>query len=105
MREIMVGTSRFQLGTRIGGGGEGEVFAVSGRAGQAVKIYGAGLRASREDKVRAMVGGGLAAKTDLVAYPGEVATDSSGQFVGFLMRLVSGYRPLHELYSPRLWTR
>lgn len=101
MREIMVGTSRFQLGTRIGGGGEGEVFAVSGRAGQAVKIYGAGLRASREDKVRAMVGGGLAAKTDLVAYPGEVATDSSGQFVGFLMRLVSGYRPLHELYSPK----
>lgn len=101
MREIMVGTSRFQLGARIGGGGEGEVFAVSGRAGQAVKIYGAGLRASREDKVRAMVGGGLAAKTDLVAYPGEIATDPSGKFVGFLMRLVSGYRPLHELYSPK----
>lgn len=101
MREIMVGTSRFQLGNRIGGGGEGEVFAVSGRAGQAVKIYGAALRASREDKVRAMVGGGLAAKTDLVAYPGEIATDPSGKFVGFLMRLVSGYRPLHELYSPK----
>ena len=101
MREILVGASRFQLGARIGGGGEGEVFAVSGRAGQAVKIYGAALRASREDKVRAMVGGGLAAKTDLVAYPGEVATDPNGKFVGFLMRLVSGYRPLHELYSPK----
>jgi DNA-binding helix-hairpin-helix protein with protein kinase domain len=48
-----------------------------------------------------MVGGGLATKTDLVAYPGEIATDPSGKFVGFLMRLVSGYRPLHELYSPK----
>lgn len=101
MREIMVGTSRFQLGERIGGGGEGEVFAITGRTGQAVKIYGAGLRASRERKVRAMVLGGLAAKTDLVAYPEEVATDPSGKFLGFLMRLVSGYRPLHELYSPK----
>lgn len=101
MREIVVGTSRFQLGERIGSGGEGEVFAVTGKAGQAVKIYGAGLRASRESKVRAMVLGGLAAKTDLVAYPGEIATDPSGKFLGFLMRLVSGYRPLHELYSPK----
>lgn len=101
MREIMVGASRFQLGERIGGGGEGEVFAVTGRAGHAVKIYGAALRASRESKVRAMVHGGLAAKTDLVAYPRELATDPSGKFLGFLMRLVSGYRPLHELYSPK----
>ncbi|PTW45711.1 topoisomerase DNA-binding C4 zinc finger domain-containing protein [Rhodovulum kholense] len=101
MREIVVGTSRFQLGEKIGGGGEGEVFVVTGRAGQAVKIYGAAIRAARESKVRAMVHGGLAAKTDLVAYPGEVATDVNGQFLGFLMRLVSGYRPLHELYSPK----
>lgn len=101
MREIVVGTSRFQLGERIGGGGEGEVFAVTGRAGQAVKIYFAQHRTSRESKVRAMVLGDLAAKTDLVAYPGEVATDASGKFLGFLMRLVSGYRPLHELYSPK----
>jgi len=101
MREIMVGIARFQLGARIGRGGEGEVFAVEGRAGQAVKIYGVGLRASREDKVRAMVAGGLAAKTDLIAYPDEIATDTNGKFVGFLMRRVSGYRPLHELYSPK----
>lgn len=101
MQEIVVGKSRFQLGKRIGRGGEGEVFAVTGRAGQAAKIYRAELRASRESKVRAMVLGGLAAKTDLVAYPGEIATDPSGKFLGFLMRLVSGYGPLHELYSPK----
>ncbi len=48
-----------------------------------------------------MVREGLASKTDLVAYPGEVVTDRSGNFLGFVMRLVSGYRPLHELYSPK----
>lgn len=48
-----------------------------------------------------MVGGGLAVKTDLVAYPGDVVTDRRGNFLGFVMRLVSGYRPLHELYSPK----
>lgn len=101
MQEIVIGTVKFQLGERIGRGGEGEVFAVTGRPDQAVKIYGAGLRASREDKVRAMVSGGLAAKTDLIAYPGEIAFDPNGRFLGFLMRLVSGYLPLHELYSPK----
>nr|WP_245218064.1 topoisomerase DNA-binding C4 zinc finger domain-containing protein [Ruegeria sp. HKCCE3926] len=48
-----------------------------------------------------MVSEGLASKTDLVAYPGEVITDKQGGFLGFVMRLVSGYRPLHELYSPK----
>lgn len=85
----------------IGKGGEGEVYAIKGRAGLAVKIYNTGLRAKREDKVRAMVGEGLAVKTNLVAYPSEVVTDGRGDFLGFVMRLVSSYRPLHELYSPK----
>jgi DNA-binding helix-hairpin-helix protein with protein kinase domain len=48
-----------------------------------------------------MVREGLAVKTDLVAYPGEIVTDNRGNFLGFVMRLVSGYRPVHELYSPK----
>lgn len=101
MQEIVIGNSRFSVAELIGKGGEGEVYAIKGRSGQAVKIYNAGLRSKREDKVRAMVGEGLAVKTDLVAYPAEVVTDNRGNFLGFVMRLVSGYRPLHELYSPK----
>lgn len=101
MQEIVIGKDRVSVAELIGKGGEGEVYAIEGRAGLAVKIYNTGLRAKREDKVRAMVGEGLAVKTDLVAYPGEVVTDSRGNFLGFVMRLVSGYRPLHELYSPK----
>lgn len=101
VQEIVIGTERFSVGERIGKGGEGEVFALNDFSDQVVKIYNAGLRASREEKVRAMVREGLAAKTDLVAYPGEIVSDRRGNFIGFLMQLVSGYRPIHELYSPK----
>ncbi|MGU9849740.1 protein kinase domain-containing protein [Pseudomonas koreensis] len=90
-----------QLDKRLGKGGEGDVYALLGHADRAVKIYKAELRRSRESKVRAMVEGRLADATTLVAFPSEVVTDSSGDFAGFSMRLVAGYRPLHELYSPK----
>ena len=77
------------------------MYALVGRTDRAVKIYKAELRRSRESKVRAMVEGRLADATTLVAFPSEVVTDSSGNFAGFSMRLVAGYRPLHELYSPK----
>lgn len=101
MQEIVIGKDQFSVAELIGKGGEGEVYTIKGRSGQAVKIYNSALRAKRENKVRAMVGEGLAVKTDLIAYPGEVVTDRRGSFMGFVMRLVSGYRPLHELYSPK----
>ncbi|MCA9467982.1 MAG: topoisomerase DNA-binding C4 zinc finger domain-containing protein [Nitrospira sp.] len=101
MQEIVIGKDQVLVAELIGKGGEGKVFAIKGRSGQAVKIYNTSFRAKREDKVRAMVGEGLAVKTDLVAYPGEVVTDCRGNFLGFVMRLVTGYRPLHELYSPK----
>lgn len=66
-----------------------------------MKIYRQELRPEREPKVRAMVDAALASTTKLVAFPSAIATDARGAFVGFLMRLVSGYRPLHELYSPK----
>ena len=101
MQKVVIGKDLFSIDELIGKGGEGEVYAIKGRPEQAVKIYNASLRGMREEKVRAMVGEGLAVKTDLVAYPDEVVTDSHGNFLGFVMRLVSGYLPVHELYSPK----
>lgn len=89
------------LGKRLGSGGEGEVYALASRGDLAVKIYKENVRFARESKVRAMVDGQLSSRTSLVAFPSAIATDSSGRFLGFVMRLVGGYRPLHELYSPK----
>ncbi|CNK39592.1 putative DNA-binding protein [Yersinia enterocolitica] len=101
MQEIIIGKERVSVAELIGKGGEGEVYTIKGRPGLAVKVYNASLRSKRESKVRAMVAEGLSVKTDLVAYPSEIVTDQFGFFLGFVMRLVSGYRPLHELYSPK----
>lgn len=101
MQEIIIGKDQVSLAALIGKGGEGEVYAIKGRSGQAAKIYSASLRTKREDKVRAMVSKRLYAKTDLVAYPSEIVTDLRGSFLGFVMLLVPDYRPLHELYNPK----
>lgn len=101
MERIKIAGRPEALGKRIGKGGEGEVYALKSRPDCAVKIYKETLRSQRESKVRAMVAGQLATATDLVAFPAEVVTDLRGRFVGFIMRLVSGYQPIHELYSPK----
>jgi len=101
MQTVVIGKDRVTVAHKIGKGGEGEVYSLKGHAGLAIKIYNADLRTKREGKVRAMVAGGLAVTTNLVAYPRDVVTDHRGNFLGFVMRLVSGYRPLHELYSPK----
>lgn len=98
---ICVAGKSEQLGKKLGKGGEGDVYALSGHPDRAVKIYKAELRKSREGKVRAMVDERLAESTGLVAFPFDIVTDPSGAFAGFSMRLVAGYRPLHELYSPK----
>lgn len=100
-KTIRAGGTTYQLGKRIGKGGEGEVYAVAGKPDQAAKLYNTTLAGKREEKVRAMVTHALARSTDLVAFPSEIVTDAKGRFLGFLMRLVNGYRPLHELYSPK----
>ncbi|KVV10886.1 MULTISPECIES: topoisomerase DNA-binding C4 zinc finger domain-containing protein [unclassified Pseudomonas] len=99
--QVKVGGRTERLDKQLGKGGEGDVFALAGRADRAVKIYKTALRGSRESKVRAMIDGQLAGATTLVAFPSEVVTDASGNFLGFTMRLVAGYHALHELYSPK----
>lgn len=98
---IRIDGKNMELGKRLGKGGEGDVYAIPGRTDQAVKVYKENLRSSRESKVRAMVESQLAEKTSLIAFPCEIATDNLGVFAGFTMRLLSGYRPIHELYSPK----
>lgn len=101
MQEILVGSERISVGKQIGKGGEGEVFNLSSRPGQAVKIYNSQLRTKRKEKALAMVRAQFASKTNLIAFPHDIASDLQGNFLGFVMRLVEGCQPIHELYSPK----
>ena len=88
------------ISKRIGKGGEGEVYAVDGKANLAVKIYTVQNKASREAKVRRMIADQLFARNPLIAFPRDLVFDKAGCFLGFTMPLVAGHQPLFELYSP-----
>lgn len=96
---IINGKSR-QLGRRIGKGGEGEIYLLADDKTLAVKVYTVSQLQDRPAKIRALVDGKLAEKAPLVAFPISEVHAKSGVFVGFAMRLVEGYKPLHELYAP-----
>lgn len=99
--EIYLNGKRLQLAKRIGHGGEGDVYLLSGEVRKAVKVYKQEKRAEREAKVHAIVRQRLAQSTSLVAFPEEVVADKSGKFLGFTMRLVEGFHQLHQLYAPK----
>ena len=92
--------SRLKLGTRIGRGGEGEIYAIDGTTDRAAKFYTVKDKAGREAKVRKMISNGFSNKSQLIAFPITSLFDGAGRFVGFTMQRVNGHKPLHELYSP-----
>lgn len=99
MTALYVGGRPVRLGERVGRGGEGEVFVLADRPDQAIKIY-SNPDDRRREKIEAMVAAGLAARSDLVAFPLAVVHGQGGAFAGFAMRLVRGHKPLFELYAP-----
>lgn len=88
------------LDRRVGKGGEGIVYGVAGSTDTLVKFYTLTDLDSREAKVKAMIGQGLAKASPLIAFPIQVVRDKAGKFAGFTMKRVSEHQALHELYSP-----
>lgn len=97
--ELYAEGRRLTLGSRLGKGGEGEVYALKDDPSRAVKLY-TNRQAGREGKVLAMVRNRLSAHSSLVAFPLEAVRNRRKEFLGFTMRRVDDHRPLFELYSP-----
>lgn len=98
--EIVIDNRTVRLGHRIGKGGEGSVFLVGEDGRYAVKLYTASDMVVKEQKVAAMVRAQLASRTSLVAFPMSIARSPRGSFVGFVMKLVTAHKPLHDIYAP-----
>ena len=88
------------LGSELGKGGEGIVYRLQGNAKLAAKIYHANKAAERRDKIEAIVSAQWHKSTNCVAFPVDALYGAKGQFLGFTMPLVSGNKPIHDLYSP-----
>src|SRR5262249_9479253 len=89
-----------QVGRQLGKGGEGAVHAVAGREDLALKLYWDTKAADRCAKIQAMVAAAWYKSNSFVAFPIDVLYGDNGKFVGFAMRKISGYKPVHLLYSP-----
>jgi len=84
----------------LGKGGEGKVFCIDGNNDTVAKIYTDGRHGQRQQKIVNMVAAGLHRQSTLVAFPADTLLTKRGEFVGFTMRKVVGFKPIHELYSP-----
>ena len=94
--------SPIRLGLEIGRGGEGTVYEVEGRAGQVAKLYLAPIDSFKTAKLQTMVRQKTDALTKLTAWPSDLVLKApKGRVTGLLMRRVTGFRPIHELYTPK----
>ncbi len=91
---------RLTLGSLLGKGGEGAVHFIAEAPNLAAKIYNPGKAKDRRGKVEAMVSARLHANSEYVAYPIDLLKSQNGDFLGFTMKKVAGFKSVHDLYGP-----
>ncbi|NTF52979.1 protein kinase domain-containing protein [Agrobacterium rhizogenes] len=99
---VVIGSDgrRLTLGPLLGKGGEGAVHQVVEAPDLAAKIYNSGKAKERRDKIIAMVSARVHSTSEFVAYPVDTLKSTTGDFVGFTMKKVSGFKSVHDLYGP-----
>ena len=91
-----------QLGSTLGGGGEGTVYEVAQTVDRAAKIYLKPLTAERASKIRAMVGMKAEGLHKLMSWPVDLLLEKgSKQPVGLLVPRVHNKKNVHHLYGPK----
>ena len=88
---------RYTITDRIAGGGEGDLYAVSGDKYHVIKVYKSPT-GQRERKIRAMVQSPLR-DSSLLAWPKDAVYDDNGNFRGFLMGRIYGGDPINAIYE------
>ncbi len=92
--------SSYNATQEIGKGGEGYVYELANNPAQVLKVYFEELSLAKIAKLQLMV---LMANPQIDAYsawPKDIVKDQQGKYCGFVMRKLSGYVPLHNLFSP-----
>ena len=89
------------LGRQLGAGGEGAVFDVHGAPQFAAKWYKHLPPSDKANKLIGMAHGSDSSLKEIAAWPTvTLHKNPGGPLVGFLMPKLSGYLPIHILYSP-----
>ncbi|MFL6260157.1 MAG: helix-hairpin-helix domain-containing protein [Thermoanaerobaculia bacterium] len=91
-----------RLGSELGKGGEGSVFAVAGAPKLAAKVYHEPVAPQKAKKLAAMVHQQSEGLLEVAAWPvGTLSRAPGARPVGLLMPKVSGFKPVHLLYGPK----
>ena len=90
----------YETGREIGKGGEGTVFEVVGNNEIVLKVYNELLGIQQVEKLRQMVAMGNSAINAYAAWPLALAMDNSNNVCGFVMKKLTGFVPLHMVFSP-----
>ncbi|HEX8825552.1 MAG TPA: hypothetical protein VF794_36925 [Archangium sp.] len=92
---------RISLGAELGRGGEGAVYSLPGAPQRVAKVYLSAPPEERGQKLRWMAAQPPPGVEKLAAWPLEVLHEggAGGPVRGFVMARVSGFKPIHLLYS------
>lgn len=93
--------SPIRIGHELGRGGEGVVYDLENRPGEVAKIYLAPVDSQKADKLQVMVSQCTDALTRLAAWPSGLVLDQKQRIAGIVMKKIAGFRPVHELYTPK----
>jgi DNA-binding helix-hairpin-helix protein with protein kinase domain len=91
---------QFITGRELGKGGEGAVFELQNYSSFVLKKYNEPLTADKIAKLRFMVSVRSPAVEAYAAWPANLVLDGNGTICGFVMKKLSGYAPLHVIFSP-----
>lgn len=100
MRYRGLNSEQYVTSRELGRGGEGTVYELSSHPGLVLKHYNEPLTTDKTNKLRQMVAMKNSNIEAYAAWPQDLILDDYGMFCGFVMKKLSGYVPLHMIFSP-----
>jgi len=94
--------SKITIGQKLGQGGEGAVFEIKEEASVVAKIYHGTVPFEQITKLEAMISLKTEDLLRISSWPIDtIHKTKGGDVVGLVMPRITGYKPVHELYSPK----
>lgn len=93
-------TAQYVTGRELGRGGEGTVYELQNHSAIVLKKYNEPLTQEKINKLQLMVSMRSKDIEAYAAWPTDLVLDANGTICGFVMKKLTGYVPLHMIFSP-----
>ncbi len=93
-------SEQYILGRELGRGGEGTVYELQNDSSRVLKRYNELLTATQVNKLKLMVSMRSPGIEAYAAWPEALVVDDKDNICGFVMKKLTGFVPLHMIFSP-----